>query len=154
MLIRLFREEDRNRWDSYVLKAPTSTCYHLIDWKNVIEESFSHKTYYLLSEDKNNEINGILPLVHLKSILFGNFMVSLPYFNYGGICADNEEISNQLLKEAADIASENNAEHIELRHTYHINNGLPVKTAKVSMRLELPQKAEELWNSFTSKLRS
>jgi serine/alanine adding enzyme len=154
MAIRLLRNEDRERWDKYVVGSRISNCYQLIGWKNVIERSFGHKSYYLLAEDRENKVRGILPLVQLKSALFGNFIISLPYFNYGGICADNEEISTLLLTEAAVIASEKNAEHIELRHTHLISNGLPVKTSKISMRLELPQKAEELFNSFSSKLRS
>ncbi len=154
MKVRLFNDEDRDRWDSYVLKSPASTSYHLISWKDVIERSFGHKTYYLLAEDKDNEINGILPLIHLKSFLFGNFMVSLPYFNYGGICADNEEIADQLLNVAIVLAKEKHVKHIELRHMQPINKVLPLKTAKVSMRLKLPQNSEELWKSFSSKLRS
>lgn len=154
MGIRIFREEDRERWNNFVMSAGNSSCYHLTGWKNVIERSFRHKTYYLLDEDIENKVRGILPIVQLKSALFGNFMVSLPYFNYGGMCADSDEISNQLLTEAACIASEKNAEHIELRHSHLISNGLPVKTSKISMRFELPQKAEELINSFSSKLRS
>ncbi|MEW6417376.1 MAG: FemAB family XrtA/PEP-CTERM system-associated protein [Nitrospirota bacterium] len=164
MGIRIFREEDRERWDSFVMNTGNSSCYHLTGWKNVIERSFGHKSYYLLAEDIENKVRGILPLVQLKSVLFGNFMISLPYFNYGGICTDNEEIFIQLLKEATKIAAERKSEHIELRHTQHISNGLKVnpvgihsygvKTTKVSMRLELPQNSEELWKSFSSKLRS
>ena len=154
MLIRLFTEKDREQWDNYVMSSNEATCYHLIGWKDVIEDSFRHKTYYLLAEDKDNKVRGILPIVQLRSNIFGNFMVSLPYFNYGGICADNEKIHNCLLKEAIYIGEKVKAEHIELRHTHHISNGLPVKTAKVSMRIELPEGSEKLWNSFPSKLRS
>jgi FemAB-related protein (PEP-CTERM system-associated) len=153
MGIRLFRKEDTERWDRYVEESATSNCYHLIGWKNVIEETFGHKTYYLLSEGERSEINGILPLVHLKSIPFGSFMVSLPYFNYGGICADSNGARDQLLKEAIDIAWGKKAEHIELRHKEALEIGLPAKTSKVCMRLGLPQKAEDLWESFTSNLR-
>lgn len=153
MHIRLFRNEDGQQWDSYVIGSQASACYHLIGWKNIIEKSFGHETCYLLAEDQN-EIKGILPLVRLKSILFGNFMISVPYFNYGGICADNEEISALLLEEAVGIASDKNAEYIELRHTQGFGSRLPVKTAKVSMRLELPQKGDDLFNHFSSKLRS
>jgi len=154
MDIRLFRQKDSKLWDKYATESSISNCYHLIGWKNVVERSFGHKTYYLLAEDSKNKIKGILPLVHLKSILFGNFIISLPYFNYGGICADNEEISNQLVKEAEVIAAEKNAEHIELRDTQNNSDGLFVKTTKVSMRLLLPKSSEELWKSFSSKLRS
>lgn len=154
MVISLLREADKERWNNYVMRSSISTCYHLTGWKDVIETSFRHKTYYLLAEDRANEIKGVLPLVHLKSILFGNFMVSLPYFNYGGICADNEEVFSQLLNEAADIAAEKNAGHIEFRHTQQASKGLPVKTAKVCMNLALPDNPDELWKSFSSKLRS
>lgn len=153
-MIRLFEERDTERWNTYVREADKSSCYHLICWKNVIKKSFGHKTYYLLSEDSNNEITGILPLVHLKSFLFGNFLVSLPYFNYGGILCKNDEIQKRLLKEAIQIAQRGNAQHLELRHDTQISEKLPVKTAKVSMRLELPENTEELWNSFPTKLRS
>ncbi|MCL4493072.1 MAG: FemAB family PEP-CTERM system-associated protein [Nitrospirae bacterium] len=153
MSIHLLRKDDGSRWDRYVVESDASN-YHRVGWKNVIERGFGHKAYYLMSEDKSGAINGILPLAHLKSVLFGNFMISLPYFNYGGICADNEEVGNQLLEEAVHIAKREHVEHIELRHTSLINSRLPVKTAKVSMRLEMRGDVKGLWGSFTSKLRS
>ena len=153
MGIRLLREGDKERWDRYVMKSESST-YHQSGWKDVIEKNFGHRTYYLLSEGEGGRINGILPLVQLKSILFGNFMISLPYFNYGGIRCDNEEIGCRLMDEAVYIAKRENVKHIELRHTHSLGNGYPVKTAKVSMCLEVPGNAEDLWKSFTSKLRS
>jgi len=93
-------------------------------------------------------------MVHTKSLLFGNYMVSLPYVNYGGICSDHQEIRDQLLKEAIDIARRENVDHIELRQPHPMGNDLPVKTTKVCMELKLPPKVEELWNGFSSKLRS
>jgi serine/alanine adding enzyme len=154
MTIRLYTESDRDNWDQYVMKSNSSSCYHLIGWKNVIEKTFGHKTYYLLSEDENLQINGILPMVHLKSLLFGNFAVSLPYFNYGGVCADTEEIGNELLRAATDITKSQGMQHLELRHVHNTMKDLPVKTTKVSMRLSLPSTSEELMKSFPAKLRS
>lgn len=154
MQICLYMAEDRERWDEYVKKSNTSSFYHYSGWKNVIEKSFRHETYYLLSEDDEKNVRGILPLVHIKSLLFGNFLVSLPYFDNGGICADHIDIHHQILQEAIRIAMMEKAEYIELRDTRLLNNGLPVKTAKVSMRLELPTTYDKLWRSFPSKLRS
>ena len=104
-------------------------------------------------EDDENQIKGILPLVHLKSILFGSFLVSLPYFNYGGLCADNIEVRDLLIKEAISIAKQQDVEHIELRHVEEIHNGLQARTEKVSMRLKLALDPTELWRGFTSNLR-
>jgi serine/alanine adding enzyme len=153
MAIRLYNEKDSDRWGSYVNHSDGSTCYHHIGWKDVIEKTFGHKTHYLIAENQNGEMTGLLPLVHLKSLLFGSFMVSLPYFNYGGICADNEEIGDELLGEAVRIAQHEKANHIELRHSRPMTNGMPVKTGKVSMILDLPEDSENLWKGFSSNLR-
>jgi serine/alanine adding enzyme len=153
MGIRLFEERDRMRWDAYAASGSAS-CYHLTGWKDVIERSFNHATCYLLSEDNEKRINGILPLVQLKSSLFGNYMVSLPYFTYGGVCADHNDVREQLIREAINRAKAAGAKHIELRHNEQLDCGLPVKTSKVSMQLALSQSSDELWKSFPSKLRS
>ena len=154
MPVRLYREEDAERWDTFVMASPNSSGYHLIGWKNVIEKSFRHKTYYILSEDNEKKINGILPIVQLKSLLFGNYGVSLPYFNYGGVCAENIEVLDQLFLEAVNIARNKKMLHLELRHFQNVEKELPVKMSKVSMRLSLPREKEGLWKVFSSKLRS
>lgn len=154
MIIRLMQEDDRKQWDQYVTSSSMSTGYHLTGWKDVIEKSFGHKTYYLYAEDGNGNIQGILPLVQLKSILFGNYMVSLPYVNYGGVCADDDEVASRLLDEAAAIAVAMEAKHIEFRHTRSIAKDLPEKKVKVCMSLPLPGNSDDLWQSFSAKLRS
>ncbi len=51
--------------------------------------------YYLLAENEGSNIEsgiaGILPLVHIKSILFGNSLVSMPFLNYGGVLTEDVE---------------------------------------------------------------
>ena len=51
--------------------------------------AFGHRCYYLVCEDGDGVTVGVLPLVHLKSRFFGNFLVSMPYFNYGGVARSN-----------------------------------------------------------------
>lgn len=154
MTIRFYTRQDKKAWDDYVMRSNDARCYHLTGWKDVIEQSFGHTTWYLLSEDERGAINGILPLVQLKSQLFGNFAVSLPYFNYGGLCADSVEIGDHLADGAIQCAKENGAGHIELRQNNPMEIGWEVKTSKVSMFLPLPPTPAELWESFPSKLRS
>lgn len=154
MNIRLFSEHDGPAWENYVWNSPHATLYHRIGWKDVIEKTFGHQTQYLLAEGPSGRLQGILPLVQMKSFLFGNFMVSLPYFNYGGICADTEDARSRLFSAAVQKALNANAKHIELRETCTPRNGIPVKTTKVSMQMILPRTTDELWRSFPSKLRS
>ena len=152
--VHIMNDKERHLWDDYVASSESATCYHLSGWRSVVEKSFSHKSFYLYSKGNDGRIYGILPLVNLKSVLFGNFMISMPYFNYGGLCTTDDKTAAQLLDAAIDIALKQKATHIELRHFQPIPFSLQVKTAKVAMHLQLPPNSDELWKSLSSKLRS
>lgn len=154
MKVRLAQDEDRAAISKYMERMDTSSAYHDYRWMYVIRKSFGQRCFYLVCEMSGGKIGGILPLVHLKSLWFGNLMVSMPYFNYGGVCADGGSIQGALIDEALRMAEDLGAAHIEFRQESPLNNGFPVKRTKVSMRLPLPRSAEALWNSFPSKLRS
>ena len=205
--IKIISPSDTATWDTYVNVHPQATLYHLSGWKNVIEKTYGHKTYYLVAratsssfhpamsyeldrdsdpklsamsqELGSNAVVGILPLVHLKHFLFGNSLISIPFFDIGGILADDVEIEKALLSEAIRLGHEIRAKTIELRHIYPIkffekdseadlirakessqssSSCLKIHTAtkshKVRMLLELPESSEILMKSFKSKLRS
>ena len=154
MKIRLMEIGEEARWDDYVRNCLLSNAYHQSPWRKVVENTFGHKTYYLFSEDEQQNITGILPLIRMKSILFGSFLVSMPYFNYGGPCSESAEVYRLLVDEAIHLAKIDNLQHVELREDRLVDIGLPFKTAKVSMRLDLPCDATVLWESFSPNLRN
>src|SRR3970040_950525 len=88
---------NETRWDEYANRAAGSTLYHLYGWRRVIEHTFAHRTDYLSAVTASSDVVGILPLVQLESRMFGNMLVSLPFFNYGGICGDCDEVRSALL---------------------------------------------------------
>ena len=145
---------DRTLWDAYVTNHPTASNYHRYAWREVIENSFGHTCHYLAAKEKAGDIVGVLPLVYMQSMLFGRFLVSLPFFNYGGLLCDNQEIGNVLLSEAAALRGTLGAAHVELRHTEPWPGELPTKQAKVSMLLDLGCDSELLWKGFNAKLRN
>ena len=120
----------------------------------MLEETFAHPTFYLSALAKSARVIGILPLVQLKSRMFGNMLVSLPFVNYGGICAEGDDVRMSLLEAAIRLAQDKRVDFVELRHEDDWKQGLPRKTAKVSMRLELPSSSDDLWKSFSAKLRN
>ncbi len=146
--------EEAKLWDRYVSDHPLASGYHLLGWGRIIEKVFGHQTRYLMALDENRQVRGVLPLVLLSSWLFGRFMVSVPYVNYGGVVSDGLETTNALLREAAGKAEQFGAEHIELRHYGNADLDWPRKDHKVSMRLDLPRTYDHLWKSFAPKLRS
>lgn len=145
---------DRDLWDAYVHSNPVASNYHRYGWRDVIENSFGHPCHYLAARDSGGGVVGILPLVFMQSRLFGRFLVSQPFFNYGGLLCDNLEIGNALLTEAGVLRKELGAEHVELRHTDPWPGDLPTKRHKVCMALELAGDAEAQWQGFNAKLRN
>jgi serine/alanine adding enzyme len=192
-------------WDAYVHAHPKATVYHLSGWLNVIKKAYGLETYYLMAtkkptdysqkkdvtqssndhfEDAKKEqndasISGILPLVHLKHFLFGNSLVSIPFFDSGGILADSEETEKALLCEAIKLGQALKVKNIELRQARPLSWLYKMRSArlakkkrqftmiksttpltydtridKVRMLLSLPENPQALMQSFVSKLRS
>lgn len=147
-------ELDQSTWDAFVDRHPHATSYHLYRWKQVIEESFGHRTHYLAALDGGGTVRGVLPLVHMKSALFGNFLVSVPFVNYGGLLCASDGARDRLLHAAEALRREVAAQHVELRHLASGVAGLPSKEHKVTMVLPLEGSEEAQWSGFNAKLRN
>jgi FemAB-related protein (PEP-CTERM system-associated) len=86
-------------WDDFVAAHPDATFFHRAGWQRVIAESFGHSTHFLFAE-RDGAITGILPLGHIRSLLFGNSLISLPFCVYGGPLAADAESFAALLDAA------------------------------------------------------
>src|SRR5512143_4057516 len=76
--VRAFEAHQHARWDAYVNAHPDATFFHRAGWKRVIEQAFGHRTHFLLAE-RGGETVGVLPLVEIRSRLFGHSLGSLPF---------------------------------------------------------------------------
>jgi serine/alanine adding enzyme len=141
-------------WDRYVLNHTMASGYQLMGWRRVVEKAFGHRTFYLMVRDEHGQVRGVLPLVFVASRLFGRFLVSMPFVNYGGVLTDGFDAQRALLEAAASRGTSLGATHIELRHERRLDLDWTSKQHKVSMRLDLPREPETLWKRFPSKLRS
>ena len=172
MNIRLYNHSDKEAWDSFVMGHANATHCHLSGWKEVIESVYGHKTYYLIAEDKER-VKGVFPLVHIKSLIFGNQLVSMPFLNYGGILASAEEAERQLLQEATEFGRRLGVKRLEIRSISPLSwlkeNGPPnpsssqglhpspnwtARTDKVRMVLDLSGGSDLLFQSLGSKVRN
>jgi serine/alanine adding enzyme len=150
--IKLLQNEYAD-WNHYVANNPAASVYHLVEWRDVIQQSFGHEAFYFFAIDSRHDIKGILPIIRLKSRLFGDYMVSMPYFNYGGAIADHPHIENKLIQHANKQAAVLGLDHIEYRDDSP-KPDTPERTDKVNMILPLPSEQNILWQSFSPKLRS
>ena len=152
--IRPVGPEQRSAVEAYLEEHQGAFLWHRPVICSFVESTYGHPTRYLIATTEQNRVVGVLPLVQLKSILFGNFIVSMPYFNYGGVVADNQNIAKALLKGAEYWQRQESAQHTELRSTRDGELGFPQRTDKVVFWLPLPQRPKELWDSFKPKLRA
>lgn len=148
-----YTAKDREEWDRYVDAHPRASLYHRTIWREVIGRSLGQADASLLARNESGQLAGILPLVRLKSRLFGDFAVSMPYFNYGGPLSDHSGVSDALLEAAGQWAEREALDHLEIRELAP-RSGWPERSHKLSMIRRLPNSAEELDRELGSKLRA
>lgn len=140
-------------WDQYVDRRTDASVYHRAGWATVVQRSFGHRTRYLAART-GKTIVGILPLVLFKTPLFGRFMTSMPFVNYGGVVADTSEAADALLAAGIHEAKTAGASYLELRHTRRMFPGLSVQAHKVEMVLPLRTIVDDQWRVLDRKLRN
>ena len=146
-------KDEQNEWNTYVEQNPVASIYHLAEWRELIRKTFGHQGFYFIARNDAGNVTGILPLIRLKSRAFGDFMVSLPYFNYGGPIGDHPLIEQKLIDAANALAAKTGVTHVEYRDNTSREN-MPARTEKVNMILQLPESVDGLWDGFSAKLRS
>jgi FemAB-related protein (PEP-CTERM system-associated) len=139
-------------WDGFAATQPGFTHFHRFGWKTVLERVFGHETLYYETREHGRLI-GVLPLVRVRSRLFGHYLVSMPFLNYGGPLGGPEAI-NALAREASREATTSGARLLELRNRVAMPLEMPVSHRKITVVLDLPRDSDALMRSFPSKLRS
>lgn len=143
----------REPWDAYVDSAAPESLYHRWVWREVIEETFGHRPYYLTAVE-DGAIRGILPLVSIRSRLFGNSLISIPFFSHGGVVANSEPIREDLLAAAAALGRELGVRRIELRQGDECPMSWQGASHKVTMEVHLPGTVKEMWSRISSRMRN
>jgi len=156
--IKSLKQSDIQLWDDYVKKHPQGSFFHLSGWQQVIEKSFRHACYYLysyhVSGDNKGEINGVLPLVEVKSKLFGHALVSTPFCVYGGAIADSSYIVRQLEQQACQLAEQLSVDYLELRYQTKQASNLLLKQAHSTFACELADNNEKILSDIKKKQRA
>lgn len=146
-------ENDAPVWDNFVSTHRLCVNYHRWAWKKIIEQVFGWRTLYLAANE-GGVTSGILPLVHMKSRLFGNLLCSLPFFSEAGIVADSPEASEALLAESLRIARDANATYVEIRHRGESPIPWPAKTTKVTLECDIHAEDEQNILRLSTKMRT
>ena len=112
--VRPFQPTDCDRWDAFVRACTGGTFFHLSPWRRVIERAFGHRTHYLIAE-RDGEVTGVLPLTHVKSVLFGSSLIANAFAVQGGPIAGDAESLRLLESEAKNLMDTLGVPVLEMR---------------------------------------
>lgn len=130
-------------------------------WLGVLRDGLGHRPRLIVAE-QDGALVGVLPLAGVRSVLFGRFLVSLPYLNRAGIVAADDAVALTLWQAAKDEAAAADAKYLELRHHAWRLGGMEqdglgisqTKAEKSRMVMALPTDADALWTGLSAKVRN
>ena len=117
--IHSLKDRDAAAWDSFVQSHPDGTFFHRASWAAIIERAFGHRTHYVYAE-QDGAITGILPLARVKTLLFGDTFISVPFCVYGGPLASDAESAAALSNHAAMLMEKAGASAVEFRYRENV----------------------------------
>lgn len=108
--------DDPIAWDEFVREndGPPFTTW---GWGDVVE-SLGHDRYFL-SASVDGDITGVVPLFHVRSRLFGDELVSVPFADYGSLVLDDnhwEASRDRLLANTRALADKLDVDRVSLRN--------------------------------------
>lgn len=161
MQVRLANSSDKAGWNQAVKSSPDGVIYHTYEWLYVIEKSYGLEPKHLIVEE-NGTTNGIMPLFLLRSLIWGNKLVSTPFCEYGGPCflTQDNSITAELLSAIEDIAAKSKARYLEIRapvlefqntlEQYHFAQPFNYS----SFLIDLTKPPETIWKDFAGRVRT
>jgi len=102
------------RWDEFVGRAPGAGVFHSSPWLDVIKRTYGYRPEHLAYE-VDGTIEGILPLLLVRSVVTGARLVSLPYSGPAGPVGATDDAVNALVTAAVRLRVERGCGHLNLQ---------------------------------------
>jgi len=153
MLVAGYQGTDAE-WDGFVRAQSGWTHFHLFGWRTVMERVFRHECIYLAARDTDGKLAGVLPLVRIRSALFGHYLVSMPFLNYGGPLGDAAAV-RALTEAATERAVQDRVKLLQLRSRSALPTDLAVGHHKITVLVDIPSGGSDaLWKALPTKMRT
>lgn len=114
-VVNLDAQDEALRIDAYVRDRVNGTPFHLTGWSRAVARGCAQISHYLIAEDGDGMLCGILPLTEVHSPLFGRALVSSGFAVGGGVLADATAVAEQLTETALTLAKTLKCPTMELR---------------------------------------
>jgi FemAB-related protein (PEP-CTERM system-associated) len=141
-------------WDNFVIDHRYGSPFHLIAWKQTIEQSFGYRPIYLVARDEDT-ICGVLPLFFINNPIIGRVLLSTPFAVYGGILANSDDVRRALYDAANALGREMDCDYVEYRNSYPEQcGGTPNVSRYVAFSQTLADDESTLLSSLPKKTRN
>ncbi len=145
---------DEASWEAFVASHPEATPFHSLAWRDAIREGLGYDTPYLIAR-AGNDVIGILPLVHVKTPLFGNTLVSTGFSVGGGVLAIDDIVAGALADEAIKLGEARHVDCVELRGDHALFDDWPTKAETYAgFRAPLAATSEDRLKAIPRKKRA
>jgi hypothetical protein len=147
-------ENDLPEWDAFVARHPLGLVYHLSSWKQALERAFSHiKGHFLALRDGSGNIVAGIPVYVVRSWLFGNRLVSIPYASICDPLILSKEQYHQLMPGLTSLQNSTKSHSIRIKARKAadmvISSGGPINASLYHHYIPLNQSPELLLKSIS-----
>lgn len=143
-----------SQWDEFVRSRPDATFFHRSAWRSVAQEAFGHKPHFLTVR-RGADLAAVLPLVEVKSALFGHALISNAFCVGGGPLAADDDALAEILDQAAHLGRSLGVDYVELRDTPAAGEGWIAKgELYAGFAREIPADEDANMNAIPKKQRA
>jgi FemAB-related protein (PEP-CTERM system-associated) len=140
-------------WNHYVASRPEGSVFQDARWARILQETFGFSPHYLVAR-REGRIVGILPLVEVKTWLFGHSLSSLPFCSWAGPLADDDAAHRALDVAATALAKQLGVAFLEYRCTEPSRPEWPTQDIYVRFRKDIAGDHEANLNAVPRKQRA
>jgi len=151
MIVEEIQPMADRRWNDFVRSHRYGSFYHLAEWGEVLQKTFSYKPYYLVVK-QNGAIRAGLAMMFIDRWLTGKRLVALPRTPYCDPLVTSKRDMQVLIEHLQAIVQTSGKMYFELKP--HFNEAiLPRDVLKFQCyfqnhRVEMGAEAPALWKTF------
>jgi FemAB-related protein (PEP-CTERM system-associated) len=146
--------KERASIETFIASAPEAELFHLPAWSLAVEKGCGQRSHYLIAEDRDGEIAGLLPLSEIRSPLFGSALVSTGFGVGGGIVARSSEAAETLAEAAWQLAAKLGCPTAELRGGWVPEGWQPKQGTYAAFVRDLPSAEDAILKAIPRKQRA
>jgi FemAB-related protein (PEP-CTERM system-associated) len=120
-------QPSEGQWDAFVLAHPRAAFFHRSAWRHVASSVFGHRPHYLTVDGDDGRLAAVLPLVEVKSRLFGHALIANAFCIGGGPLAADDAAMAAVLAQAEALGKTPAVDYVELRDTPEAGAGWVVR---------------------------